>query len=413
MSEDIRAYKEHQKYEENITYIPKIISPSLFNAKENRYFNDKERFSYYIGAMWLDQVTEEKESLNNTTTTKSTTEKTAVIVKTKIQNIDFMKMFISCLANEKSAKDFDSIYHIYFNEDYIEYKDRSSLPEIEPLTIAHFIYSLEAIIKKGLKHNFIYREENLSKIKGKLILKQHIKENIMKAREYKAFCRFSEYDRDCVENRILKKALLICQKKLSNNYTEINTKLSHCLSVFQGVNEQVTNWELSHTKLNPIYREYKSSIEVAKRIIKLQRQKEGKEKASPPFWIDMPLLFERYVYSLMLKNKDQWNNVLYQKRTQRGIPDFLLTEDNIIADTKYRMYEDKIILEHARQLSAYARTVSIRKEFGYNNCDTTMIDCLIIYPNLLGSDDLILDNIADDKGYTKFYKLGIKLPVTN
>jgi len=91
---------------------------------------------------------------------------------------------------------------------------------------------------------------------------------------YKAFCRFSEYDRDCVENRILKKSLLICQKKLSGNYTEMNTKLSHCLSVFKGVSEQVTNWELNHIKFNPFYREYKSAIEVAKRIIKLQRQKQ-------------------------------------------------------------------------------------------------------------------------------------------
>ena len=50
----------------------------------------------------------------------------------------------------------------------------------------------------------------------------------------------------------------------------------------------------------------------------------------------------------MLDNPTNWKNTIYQKRTRRGVPDFLLQEEQIIADTKYRSYDNGISLEFNR-----------------------------------------------------------------
>ena len=391
-------FQEHDNYRE-IKFDRLLIGNSVVKTNEPRYFNDHEGFSYYIGAMWLRPVNSNSED-----------DKQAIIVNPKIGNIDFMAMFLACLKHPRSAENFDQIYHIYFNETSIFHQDNPLAKELDPLVLAHFIYCLEPLIKKGLKHNFILHEDNLSTIKGKLLFSQHLKQNIFKNRNHKAYCRFSQYDINCVENRILKKALSIAKKNMQTQHKDLVIKLNNCLSVFQGVSDELSLWELNHIRINPIYREYKPAIEIAKLVIKLERFNSGQSKETPPFWIDMPLLFERYVYSLMLDDPTNWKNIIYQKRTRRGVPDFLLQKEQIIADTKYRYYKGGITLDHARQISGYARTYSIRDEFKLSRDDISVVSCLIIYPEK--NKDLTADKNKWNKSnkYTEFYKIGVRLP---
>ncbi len=382
-------YKEH-------ACLGKFEDCVIDNSRKPRYFYQEGSFSYYIGAMWLEQIIDD-----------SDIQKIPVIVNPKIENIDFMLMFLACLKTPESAKNFNDIYKIYFDKSPIMYKDQKNLPELEPLIIAHFIYCLEPLIQKGLKHHFIYREDNISTIKGKLLFKKQIKNNILN--KSKAYCRFSEYDKNCIENRILKKALTICQKR--SQYSELNAKIGHCLAVFQGVSDQVVDWELNHLKINPLYKEYKPAIEVAKQIIKLQRHCEGTKKTAPPFWIDMALLFERYVYSTMLKEKE-WGDIIYQRRYRSGgIPDFLLPSHHLIVDTKYKpqyITEDEI--KDIRQLSAYARHEKIRNDLGIEDDNDEHVSCLIIYPeksHTLEADKSKWSPVAQ---YKSFYKIGVELP---
>lgn len=48
--------------------------------------------------------------------------------------------------------------------------------------------------------------ENLqSKIKGKINISQHIKQNVIPRREDRVYCQYQEYTVDNLENRILKR----------------------------------------------------------------------------------------------------------------------------------------------------------------------------------------------------------------
>ncbi|KLI15908.1 5-methylcytosine restriction system specificity protein McrC [Brachyspira hyodysenteriae] len=368
---------------------------------ENSYGNT---LSYYIGAFWLDN-----EYTKN------------IIINPKIENIDFMKMFSKCLSYSSIIKDFDKIYSINFEEPAIDYKENKLIKGLDALTSIHFLRMLELELNNGLKRNFIRKEENLnSKIKGKIDFSNHIKKNIMTARNDRVYCSYFDYDINCLENRILKKALKICYSNIGSIYNSFS-----CMSFFSEVSDELHFYELHNIKLNPLYKKYKLLIKLAINIIKLKRYKDSsKENYAPPFYIDMSLLFEKYVYALLEDSLKDKAEILYQKSysIHKLKPDFIIKGNgyDCIADSKYkRIYNDnftekdkiKDIISDIRQLSGYGRLKSVVKEFVNENINNYVPNCIIIYP----LDDSNSTNIDFEKkekisDFIKFYKLGIYLP---
>ena len=319
-------YKEHD--EVKCPYLIEDINKSIHKDRLLSDLKKAPSFSYFIGAFWLNDKENKEEHY-----TKS------VIIKPKIENIDFMKMFSKCFEYSTIIKGFDKIYNINFEEKPIKYKDKELIKnsDLDILIAFHFLRTLEVELHNGLKKNFIRREENLnSKIKGKIQFSKHINKNIIRGREDKIYCSYLDYDINCLENRILKRALKICASKIS----EIKNSLYfYCISFFNEVSDELSYSELNHIKINPLYKRYKLLIKLAIKIIKLKRYKDScNENEAPPFWIDMSLLFEKYVYALMLDNIES-KNILYQKQYMHGNfkPDFIIKgKYNYIADTKYK-----------------------------------------------------------------------------
>ena len=394
-------YKEHD--EVKCPYLIEYINKS---THKDRLLSDLKKvpsFSYFIGAFWLNDKNNKEEDY-----TKS------VIIKPKIENIDFMQMFSKCFEYSYIIKDFDKIYNINFEEKPIKYKDKELIKnsDLDILIAFHFLRTLEIELHNGLKRNFIRREENLkSKIKGKIIFSKHINKNIIRGREDKIYCSYLDYDINCLENRILKRALTICASKIQNIK---NSLYFYCISFFNDVSDEISIGEINNIKLNPLYKRYKLLIELAIKIIKLKRYKDTcNENEAPPFWIDMSLLFEKYVYALMLENiKD--SKILYQKPYchNKFKPDFIIKgkKYNYIADTKYKMQyqNNKINKDDFGQLSSYSRVSKIVNEF--KKTEKYIPKCLIIYPNKESNDKIDFRDKYKIKGLIRFYKLGIKLP---
>lgn len=127
----------------------------------------------------------------------------------------------------------------------------------------------------------------------------------------------------------------------------------------------------------------------------------GDTKQTPPFYIDMSLLFEQYVYALLLKN----NDVEYQVKHT----DFLI--DDITIDSKYKTkYKNTHVNDDIAQLARYGRNKAIRKVL---NLDEKIAKCLIIYPNRIGEEFLDRDlwqQAEGIKAFKAFKKIAIKLP---
>ena len=361
---------------------------------ENSY---SKTLSYYIGAFWLDN-----EYTKN------------IIIDPKIKNIDFMKMFSKCLSYSNIVKGFNEIYSINFEEPTINYKSDILIKGLDALTSIHFLRMLELELNNGLKRNFIRKKENLnSKIKGKIDFSNHIKKNIVTARDDRVYCSYFDYDVNCLENRILKKALKICNSNIGLIYNSFNS-----MSFFSEVSDELHLYELNNIRLNPLYKKYKLLIKLAINIIKLRRYKDSnKENSAPPFYIDMSLLFEKYVYALLIDSLKGKAKILYQKVYNYGLkPDFIIKNNkyNCIADSKYKtIYDNNINIEDIRQLSGYGRLKSIIKEFTNDN-NNYVPSCLIIYPSVNSNNTNIdFEKKEEINNLVNFEKLSTKLPILN
>lgn len=383
--------------------------------------------NYYIGIDWI----VEGES--------------AIMVEPKIKGLNYLKMFMYCfdcdniIAKEK-LKD---IYHIDFGREPIKVKNNTF--ELTPLLIIHFIKLMQSLIKRNLKKDYIQVEENLnSKIKGKILFSKNVKYNVFKGREDRFYCKYQDYSSDCIENRILKKTLRYVQKYLDNNnisceHDDLDRKCNTCLAVFEQVSDDLTIQQIKQFKVNPLFKEYAESLKVAKLILRrfsysIDNATNEVDKFLPPFWIDMPLLFELYVLTHLQKKYN--SEIKYQVKGNYGFVDFIMKSKQLIIDTKYKPiysdiyfnnqsdkekeFEEKVNgrfkIEDIRQLSGYARDEKILKKLEVND-KYQIIPCLIIYPldDSNDSEEFSLDNYNDMNnaipGFVEFYKVGISLPI--
>jgi 5-methylcytosine-specific restriction enzyme subunit McrC len=372
--------------------------------------------SYFIGADWLDI---EKEI--------------SVVILPKMEQIDYIKMFMCSLQFDIASDYFSKIYSIDFDKK--EIKHNSLKDQLTPLLVIHYLSILKRIIKRGLKKDYVLREENLnSKIKGRVLVSKNIRSNEITKRYDRTYCRFQEYIIDNPENRLLKKALLFAQRfsyqlKDHSSYKTIHSLINNLLSHFIDVSDEIEINQIRSISSNKIYKEYIDAIRLAKMILRrfsysLLKVDNSKE-STPAFWIDMSRLYEVYVYSLL--HEAYGNNIQFQVEGYRQTAvDFIKTDEQLIIDTKYKpRYNDgnSGMVDDIRQISSYARDEKILKRLLEKNNNIEIVPtCLIIYPEnnnnqddpdkvITGFEgvDLINDAVLI-KAYRKFYKISVPLP---
>lgn len=369
--------------------------------------NSNNTFSYYIGLDWLDIE-----------------KKIALYVKPKIENMDYFTMFKTVIESPITRYYAHDIYDIRIDKPFIMLNNKE-WSKILPIVMHHYLYLLSELVKKPLIKTYINKRENLnSKMKGKVLLSEHIRKNISSGRYDRIMCSYNEFSIDCPANRLLKSAYIICKQYL-NSYVQkkpVFIQFGFIENYFNSVGLLNTLYELSQIKINSLYFEYKEAIRIAKIIFKYNSIQERENAARnnlaiPPYIIDMSKLFELYVYNAFAKNNP---SIIYQFSGHREYPDFLDKNSQIVIDAKYKtkygnLNEYKI--EDIRQVSGYARDKKVIKELLGNNTDNwdTVPRCLIVYPDMNGNEEIEADyykHIEDKpiKNFYRFYALGIKCP---
>lgn len=403
MIEIIEA-KEHEEIEVNDECKKKLEKLFKESKKFHSYLklNKEFKVGYIIGIEWL-------------------TNEFVLVVEPKIENLNYLSMFLECLKHpvvlNKINKDNDEkVYEIFLDEKPIDLE--TTRLEITPLLIVHFLYVVRSIVKKGLMKRYVKVQENLTnKIKGKILISPSIKYNHLKNRSNKNYCEYYNFTIDCPENRILKKALLFANNYLIRYQISTNSDplpiINQCLSAFSLVSEEVDINTIKSIKVNSFFKEYKDGLTLAKMILKYFGYSihniESKKHSIPPFYINMPKLFELFVYSKLIEYKNE--NIVYQPQGNYGQPDFIDINNKIIIDTKYKEnYSVSYDIEDIRQLSGYARDEKILKNLN-NNSNENVVKCLIIYPDVNGNDTMKNDWFSNKiDGFLQFYKYDLKLP---
>ena len=399
----------------------------LFKEGNKKYLGLHQEFQdskivlksyYYIGYRWLD---EEKEEFIRIAPKKYNNNKQA----------DYLKMFLECLKDPIVSNHLDETYKIFFNEKWINIDDKQD--EITPFLILHFLKIVSFISKKGLKKGYIKVQENLtSKIKGRILISKTIKQNFFKNRPDRTVCEHQIFTTDCIENQILKTALLQCGRHLHGiGDDDISKLLKHNLKSFELVSQkEIFDSDFAKIKHSAFYKEYKEALKLAQMIFKrfgfaLNSSRQNASRKIPPFYINMSELFERYTEVYLRK--------IYKDKLLPGYgmgngfktsvgelrPDFIVENEKLIIDAKYKYWFDnnnnKYFKDDFQQLSLYGRVKEIREIIGLKDSNE-IAKILFIYPKTDGKKCIDENNFKDIfkdikvEGFKNICKIGISIP---
>ncbi|MDM1549451.1 restriction endonuclease [Empedobacter falsenii] len=423
------------------------VSSKLFNNSSYRFLFEKQdshfqiKADYCIGIDWLGETGQYlyvEPKINSNSIQSFTREldiddenenhsEQALEINQQYE-LNYLKMLLQVTSITESNLEVKDLVQIDWNSKHIEIEQKDD--QLTPFLIIRFLQILKSIVRKGLKKNYYKVQENLNnRVKGKILVGQHIKQNVFKNRFTSTYCEYQVFGEDHLENRFLKKVLQFVisyvenNKELFNeNYRIINDVVNYCRPAFELISNDLKENEIKHLKHNPFYKDYKDALEIGSYILKrfaYNITKTATNKIStPPFWIDMPRLFELYVYSKMIENNsDLKKGIHYQFSTYGNALDILVSSNKyqMVIDAKYKLkYKKGHLHKDIRQVAGYARLKKVRNKL--NIQDDKTIDCLIIYPDMEnGIDNFSLDNIQQSKqeikAYYKVYKLGVKLPL--
>jgi len=365
--------------------------------------------SYFVGVDWIVE------------------NETALYVAPKVNKsngeTDYLKMLFTALKNPDIATHADELFEIKFEAPYIEISQQQDL--LTPLLIVQFLRVTQQIVRKGLKKSYYKVTKNLqSKVKGKVMVGQTIKRNVLKNKPLHTFCSYEEFGVNGLENRLLKKVLIFVQQylpsfKVTHSTEYISKLLNYIMPAFKSVNEDIKLAEVKHSKMNSFYKEYTEATSLARLILKkfgyhITNTHQTQVVKTPPFWIDMSKLFELYVVGLLKDRFPDVSMINYQFGNRGSKLDFLLNSKQfkMVVDAKYKTkYENGVDHLDIRQVSGYARLKKVYSALEIQ--EGILIDCLIIYPD---QENGLVELPTDLKGsaikdYVGVYKVGVKLPI--
>ncbi|MDE5773643.1 MAG: McrC family protein [Muribaculaceae bacterium] len=330
--------------------------------------------TYVIGAQWFDND-----------------HRNAVVVVPKegCDKIDFLKMFYTCFHNGEDPESFSKIYDIDFSKPMIDTSHLNSV--LSPLIVVHFLSVIKEVLRKGLKKDYIEKEDNLKKIRGKIITHLNDRLNIIPRRFDRVYCRYGEWSEDIPENRLLKKALVFSLEILKSatasiSLIQLRQTVKSYLLKFSNVDDCISLHEIRTFKRHKLYKEYSTAITLAQQILQrydysIAKVRNGNPQKCPVFWLDMSLLYEHYVLGLL---RNAYGNIIkYQVKGYTGYPDFICSDPPMVMDAKYIPRFEKCLIDNdiCRQLCGYARD---RKLFPC--AQDKVIPCVVIYPTVGKSD---------------------------
>ena len=221
----------------------------------------------------------------------------------------------------------------------------AKLPLLE-IFISMFLEELSKLIKRGLKSDYISKEENLYFLKGKLKISDQIKHNTIHKERF--YVEYEEFLSNRIENKLIKTTLEYLYKKSKSNKNQ--QRIREFLFVFDEID--ITHnfkTDFQKVKIDRQMKDYELVLLWCKTFLldKSFSPYKGSDIAFALLF-DMNFLFESYVYAY-LKKVGNFNNITAQDKkyhlayldgeTSRFLlkPDIVINNGVIIADTKWKI----------------------------------------------------------------------------
>jgi 5-methylcytosine-specific restriction enzyme subunit McrC len=261
--------------------------------------------------------------------------------------------------------------------------------------IQNFIIELTHLVSKGLKNEYITKEENASFAKGKLMVGENIKYNF--ASRHRLFCSFDEFSSNTPLNRILKSTL-----RLLNRWTRSSSNKRQLFRLFQHFDgaEFSSNFSVDILKCESL-----RSSAAFSRIIEWSRVfllgnsfgnfSGGTANFSMLF--SMEKLFEDYICYLITKHcsgvsiraQDRRFTLVRQKSHALdenytvGLfnlrPDIVVQDNVVILDTKWKLLNESVRRFNVSEADVYQMHAYGRR-YQQSRIDGTAPRLGLIYP---------------------------------
>ena len=263
-----------------------------------------------------------------------------------------------------------------------------NLPLLE-IFISMFLCELEALVKNGIKSDYVAIEENLNFLKGKLNINEQIKKNSIHKERF--YVGYSEFLNDIKINRIIKKTLKFLYKK--SNSSKNQQKIRELLFIFDEVSE-CEDYKNFFAKLviTRQVKHYEQTLLWCKIFLLGNTFTPYKgDDLALALLFDMNALFESYVGNFIKKSfpctilQHSEKHLVENPKSFRLRPDIFL-KDKFIADTKWKIISSSNDISQADlyQLYAYGKKHECSKLY-------------LIYPKIEGVKQEFMKFGYDDK----------------
>lgn len=290
---------------------------------------------------------------------------TTIEILPKIKNLNEKESRNILLKMLKTLKNspFKNLNHAHLKSE--------KLPLLE-IFIAMFLEELSTLIKKGIKSDYIPKEENMAFLKGKLKISEQIKYNTIHKERF--FVAYDEFSSDRIENRLIKTTLQYLYKKSHSNQNQ--QRIREFLFVFDAISLSHNNKvDFAKIKPNRQMKAYEQTLLWCKTFLLGNSFSPYKgDDLAFALLFDMNMLFESYVghyfkrQGLEVSLQDRKHHLVEEPQKFALRPDFVLTckdKSTIIADTKWKIIQDEKDISQADmyQLFAYGKKYKNQKLF--------------------------------------------------
>ncbi len=258
-----------------------------------------------------------------------------------------------------------------------------------------FLKEVEILMHQGLIKKYRNNVGNLTSLKGKLLIHEHVTKNIIHAERF--YVSHNIYDRNNVYNSAIRAALDCIQKLAASSI--IRSKCSTILLDFPDCNSILVN-EIFFNKLKYDRKteRYKTAIELAKIILlNYHPDLKGGNNNILAIMVDMNRLWENYIYFILKRACNGLDNKVLVYPQQKELfwlhPDksnYRLKPDLILEGT-YNSIERRFVLDTKWKYQSDTSIEDVRQMYAYNDYFDTK-ESYLLYPEKLNIDFVVKKN---------------------
>ena len=281
-----------------------------------------------------------------------------------------------------------------------------------------FLTETETIFKHGLRKSYQSTEENLNKVKGKILFTSHIRKNAFHKERF--YVSHQIFDADNTLNQILRKALLILKSIVHN--PNFNVRINKLLLNFENVSEKnITEKTFEKIRFDRNTERYKQAINLAKLIIlRYSPDLKGGGENVLAIMFDMNLLYEDYIYRKLKAYQLSSNSSIAVKGQNRvafwetrGLrADIVVKSPNkcVVIDTKWKVLrDDKPSDADLKQMFVYnlhydadlsillypKTTLNSAEKKPFKREKYNQLNCQVAFVDLFDSKDQLVKNLGE------------------